>query len=111
MDLKLNKNLFSIVGKQEYNLKYFQEYLKNQNGELATPEKIEEIKQKRQEFIDFLISEYKTWLFDIEIEKTLQQWQVVITIQNILMTFDAYILGDEKFKEPNEVLSKFLGAI
>lgn len=111
MRLKPIKNLFSIVGKQEYNLKYFQEYLKNQNGELATPEKIEEIKQKRQEFIDFLISEYKTWLFDIEIEKTLQQWQVVIAIQNILMTFDAYILGDEKFKEPSEVLSKFLGTI
>ena len=84
MRLEPIKNLFSIVDKQEYNLKYFQEYLRNQNGELATPEKIDEIKQKRQEFINFLISEHKTWLFDIEIEKTLQQWQVVIAIQNIL---------------------------
>lgn len=65
-----------------------QQYLDKQLYELATEFKLQEIRAKRQEFLDTLYTYGIGYLFDITIPKTPFEWKCLQDILNTVSKFD-----------------------
>ena len=68
--------------------KAMQQYLDRQVFELATSSKLQEIRAKRQEFLNILDIHGVGYLFDTERPKTQFEWKCFEDILNLLSKFD-----------------------
>ena len=78
----------SLEPECKYLKEVVQQYLDKQLYELATESKLQEIRDKRQEFLDTLYSYGIGYLFDISIVKTPFEWKCLLDILNTLAKFD-----------------------
>ena len=78
----------SVEPESKYLKESAQQYLDKQLYELATASKLQEIRDKRQEFLDTLYTYGIGYLFDITIPKTPFEWKCLQDILNTLAKFD-----------------------